>query len=82
MRSTATTGLAVALNISFGAPGQIVGVWIYKSEEASKGYPTGHWTNAALLIFVSAGCIGLHLFYNLRNQRIREHSSPELLWKL
>ncbi len=36
MRSTATTGLAVALNISFGAPGQIVGVWIYKSEEASK----------------------------------------------
>lgn len=82
MRSTATTGLAVALNISFGAPGQIVGVWIYKSEEASKGYPTGHWTNATLLILVSAGCIGLHLLYKSRNQRIREKSSPELLWRL
>ncbi|KAK0461117.1 major facilitator superfamily domain-containing protein [Desarmillaria tabescens] len=82
MRSTATTGLAVALNISFGAPGQIVGVWIYKSEEASKGYPTGHWTNAALLIFVSAGCIGLHLLYKSRNHIIRENNSQEMLWKL
>ncbi|KAK0226071.1 putative MFS transporter [Armillaria fumosa] len=82
MRSTATTGLAVALNISFGAPGQIVGVWIYKGDEASKGYPTGHWTNAALLIFVSAGCIGLHLLYKSRNQRIIGNNSTELLWKL
>ncbi|KAK0195561.1 putative MFS transporter [Armillaria mellea] len=82
MRSTATTGLAVALNISFGAPGQIVGVWIYKGDEASKGYPTGHWTNAALLSFVSAGCIALHLLYKTRNQRIMENNSTELLWKL
>ncbi|KAG7449539.1 putative MFS transporter [Guyanagaster necrorhizus] len=82
MHSTASTGLAVALNISFGAPGQIVGVWIYKGEEASKGYPTGHWTNAALLILVSAGCIGLHLLYHSRNQRIEENDSPEMLWKL
>ncbi|KAK0212692.1 major facilitator superfamily domain-containing protein [Desarmillaria ectypa] len=81
-RSTATTGLAVALNISFGAPGQIVGVWIYKGEEASKGYPTGHWTNAALLIFASAGCTGLHLFYKSRNRRISENGSQEMLWKL
>ncbi|KKK15221.1 putative MFS transporter [Aspergillus ochraceoroseus] len=37
MRSTPGTGLAIALNVSFGAPGQIVGVWIYKSNEAKKG---------------------------------------------
>jgi hypothetical protein len=46
LHSTAAVGLANALNISWGAPGQIVGVWIYKSTEATKGYPTGHceWT--------------------------------------
>ncbi|KAF7181511.1 hypothetical protein CNMCM7691_000729 [Aspergillus felis] len=51
LRSTAGTGLAIALNVSFGAPGQIVGVWIYKADEAKRGYPTGHWTNAGLLLF-------------------------------
>jgi len=43
MHSTAAAGLAIALNISFGAPGQIAGVWIYTAGEAKKGYPTGHW---------------------------------------
>lgn len=42
LHSTAAVGLAIALNISWGAPGQIVGVWIYKANEAKKGYPTGH----------------------------------------
>ncbi|KAA8650079.1 putative MFS transporter [Aspergillus tanneri] len=69
LRSTAGTGLAIALNISFGAPGQIVGVWIYKSNEAKKGYPTGHWTNAALLLFVCVGCLALRLYYGWRTQR-------------
>ncbi|OQD73687.1 hypothetical protein PENDEC_c014G05993 [Penicillium decumbens] len=67
LRSTAGAGLAIALNVSFGAPGQIVGVWIYKSDEAKKGYPTGHWTNAALLLFVAAGCVLLRLYYGWRN---------------
>ncbi|KGO73684.1 Major facilitator superfamily domain, general substrate transporter [Penicillium italicum] len=53
LRSTAGIGLAIAMNISFGAPGQIVGVWIYKSDQAKKGFPTGHWTNAALLLLAS-----------------------------
>lgn len=68
IHSTAGAGLAIALNISFGAPGQIVGVWIYKAEEAENGYPTGHWTNAALLLFVCVGCVLLHLYYVLRNR--------------
>ncbi|KAF2993409.1 hypothetical protein E8E13_002198 [Curvularia kusanoi] len=42
LHSTAAVGLAIALNISWGAPGQIVGVWIYKADEAKTGYPTGH----------------------------------------
>ncbi|KAF9892343.1 hypothetical protein FE257_002120 [Aspergillus nanangensis] len=71
LRSTAGTGLAIALNVSVGAPGQIVGVWIYKSNEAKQGYPTGHWTNAALLLFVCAGCVLLRLYYGLRNRGIK-----------
>jgi hypothetical protein len=35
--STSAAGLAIALNVSFGAPGQIAGVWIYKADEASRG---------------------------------------------
>ncbi|KAL4930423.1 major facilitator superfamily domain-containing protein [Aspergillus undulatus] len=69
LHSTAGAGLAIALNISFGAPGQIVGVWIYKSNEAERGYPTGHWTNAALLLFVTVGCILLQLYYAMMNRR-------------
>jgi hypothetical protein len=69
LRSTSGAGLAIALNVSFGAPGQIVGVWIYKSDEAKKGYPTGHWTNAALLLFVTTGCVLLRLYYGWRNSR-------------
>ncbi|KAL2832421.1 major facilitator superfamily domain-containing protein [Aspergillus cavernicola] len=70
IRSTAGTGLAIALNVSFGAPGQIVGVWIYKSNEAERGYPTGHWTNAALLLLVTVGCILLRLYYGWLNGKL------------
>lgn len=69
--STASIGLAIAINISFGAPGQIVGVWIYKANEKADGYPTGHWTNAGLLFFVAAGCIALVLYYQMLNRRLR-----------
>ncbi|CAG7918016.1 unnamed protein product [Penicillium olsonii] len=69
LRSTAGIGLAIAMNISFGAPGQIVGVWIYKSDQAKQGFPTGHWTNAALLLLVSSVCITLRLYYGWLNRK-------------
>ncbi|RWA12747.1 hypothetical protein EKO27_g2397 [Xylaria grammica] len=69
--STASVGMAIALNIGLGgAPGQIVGVFIYKSDEAKRGYPTGHWTNAALLFLVAAGAVILRFYYAWRNKRI------------
>jgi hypothetical protein len=71
IHSTTAAGLAIALNISFGAPGQIVGVWIYKAEEKKKGYPTGHGTNAGLLFMVSIGCLGLLAYYRRLNKGIR-----------
>jgi hypothetical protein len=70
--STASVGLAIAINISFGAPGQIVGVWIYKADEKARGYPTGHWTNAALLFAVAAGCLLLVWYYRMLNRRMGE----------
>ena len=69
--STGAVGLAIALNISVGAPGQITGVWIYKADEAKRGYPTGHWVNAGLLFFVAVGSLALMGYYRLLNGRIR-----------
>lgn len=71
--NTASIGLAIALNIGLGgAPGQILGTWIYKADEAKIGYPTGHWTNAGLLFFVAIGCIMLRVFYGRQNRRLLE----------
>ncbi|KAI0523744.1 MFS general substrate transporter [Xylaria bambusicola] len=77
MFSTASIGLAVALNVSIGAGlGQIPGVWIYKADEAARGYPTGHGVNAAMLFFVAIGAVCLRLFYGARNKQI-VRSAPE-----
>ncbi|KAJ7607479.1 major facilitator superfamily domain-containing protein, partial [Roridomyces roridus] len=69
--TTSAAGLAIALNISFGAPGQIVGVWIHKANEAKRGYPTGHWMNAGLLLFVAVGCVLLWVYYRRLNRAMR-----------
>ncbi|TPX15231.1 uncharacterized protein E0L32_004508 [Thyridium curvatum] len=70
--STGSVGLAIALNVGLGgAPGQIVGVWIYRPDEAARGYPTGHWVNAALLFMVAAGAVLLRVYYGRRNRAIR-----------
>lgn len=69
MFNTAATGLAIALNVSFGAPGQIAGVWIYKADEKAKGYPTGHFVNAGLLFFVATGGLALRFYYRMLNRR-------------
>ena len=53
-----------------GTPGQIVGVFIYKSNEAKRGYPTGHWTNAALLFAVGVCAVVLRIYYAWRNRKI------------
>ncbi|KAI1823956.1 MFS general substrate transporter [Xylaria intraflava] len=78
MWSTASIGLAVALNVSIGAGlGQIPGVWIYKSSEAKRGYPTGHGVNAAMLFFVAIGAIGLRIYYGRKNKRVMGSASGD-----
>ncbi|RWA12994.1 hypothetical protein EKO27_g2118 [Xylaria grammica] len=77
MWSTASIGLAVALNVSIGAGlGQIPGVWIYKAEEAKLGYPTGHGVNAAMLFFVAIGALCLRYYYGAKNKKATR-SAPE-----
>lgn len=97
--STASVGLAIALNIGKaspellpnpydclliieytglgGAPGQILGVWIYKADEAELGYPTGHWTNAGLLFFSAMGCVLLRIYYGRLNAQLRRNDRTE-----
>lgn len=83
--STAAVGLALGLNVGFGAGiGQIPGVWIYKAEEKEAGYPTGHWTNAAMLFAVAVGGILMRIFYGYKNRKlVRESGGQEVrLFKL
>lgn len=76
--STGATGLAIAINVSIGGGlGQIPGVWIYKNSEKDRGYPTGHWTNASLLLFVAAMSLGLRIWYGKQNKRLEAQSHEE-----
>lgn len=71
-------GLAIAINVSVGAGlGQIPGVWIYKAEERSQGFPTGHWVNAAMLLMVATGAVGLRFMYAYRNRKLLRKSAGE-----
>ncbi|KAF7373726.1 MFS domain-containing protein [Mycena sanguinolenta] len=79
--TTSAAGLVIALNISFGAPGQIVGVWIYKADEVAKGYPTGHWTNCALLLFAAAVSFALTMYYRRLNAAMLREGSQQRLYR-
>ncbi|RDA90292.1 hypothetical protein CP533_1496 [Ophiocordyceps camponoti-saundersi (nom. inval.)] len=68
--STSSAGLAIAMNVSTGSLAQIVGIFIYKGEEASIGYPTGHWTNAGFLLLVATLSLALRAYYSRENKRL------------
>jgi hypothetical protein len=83
--STASVGLAVAINVSLGAGfGQIGSVWIYKDAEKKRGYPSGHWTNAAMLLFMAVTSLLLRFYYVQQNKRILREANgmPARLFKL
>jgi predicted MFS family arabinose efflux permease len=82
LHSTSAQGIALALNISFGAPGQIAGVWIYKASEASRGYPTGHWINGALLLMGAVLTTALVWLYTMRNRKLDRAMSTAPRWSL
>ncbi|KFY81181.1 hypothetical protein V499_00007 [Pseudogymnoascus sp. VKM F-103] len=82
LHSTSAQGLALALNISFGSPGQITGVWIYKDSEKGIGYPTGHWVNGGLLLLGAALTSLLMLLYTRRNRKIEKGLNSGPKWAL
>ncbi|EIN14540.1 MFS general substrate transporter [Punctularia strigosozonata HHB-11173 SS5] len=81
LRGTTSVTLGVPLNISAGAIGQIVGVWIYKSNE-KPAFKTGNYTNFAFLLMTSALCGVLTVQYRRRNQEIIRNGSDQRLWVL
>ena len=69
--STSSTGLAVALNVTLGGgPGLLLGVWIYKPEDAKGGYRTGNWLNAAFMLGIVVVSVGLRIWYASVNRRV------------
>lgn len=50
--------------------GQMPGVWIYKADEASRGYPTGHGVNCAMCFFVAIGALALRYYYGRKNKAL------------
>ncbi|QRV93519.1 major facilitator superfamily transporter [Ceratobasidium sp. AG-Ba] len=69
IRGAGAIGLAIAINVSMGGMGQIIGVWIYKANE-KPGYFTGHMTNFAILLMGSLVVLGLRIYYTIQNRKI------------
>ncbi|KAK0469985.1 MFS transporter [Desarmillaria tabescens] len=75
LRDTNATTLAIPMYIAFGAMGQLIALFIYKPSEAP-GYPTGHYTNAAVLL-MGAACVELlRIIYKRRNKELDAGQSP------
>ncbi|KIW37758.1 hypothetical protein, variant [Exophiala oligosperma] len=65
----------------FANCGAFAGPWAYKSDEATRGYPTGQITTLSLLCASAAGFVVLRLFYhreNLKKAQLRE-AHPEYI---
>lgn len=69
VRTTTAASLASGLNIAFTGPGQIIGVWIYRTEQAPR-FQVGHAVNAASLFAGAAMATGLWLRYRWLNRRL------------
>lgn len=66
--SLLTIPFAIALHNSCAGIGQIIAQWIWKTNEAGQGYPTGNFVCAACGFFVAAVAAGLRLWYGRMNK--------------
>ena len=69
VRTSTAGSLSTALNIAFSGPGQIVGVWIYRKQDAPF-YRLGHAINAAFIMSSGLLSLGLMLYYKRLNQKM------------
>ncbi|KAI0015747.1 MFS transporter [Xylariomycetidae sp. FL0641] len=79
--SLLTIPLAIALHNSCAGIGQIIAQWIWRAEEAEKGYPTGNFTCAACNFLVTIVAFGLRLWYGRMNRcEARDSRGEKRVW--
>lgn len=79
VRNTTAGSIASGLNIAFTGPGQIIGVWIYRSQDAPF-YTLGHAINAGFLFLGAILSFGLAWHYHRLNQKLK--GTDEKRWIL
>ncbi|KAL4813153.1 major facilitator superfamily domain-containing protein [Aspergillus spinulosporus] len=77
VRNTTASSLTIALNIAFSGPGQIIGVWIYRAQDAP-AYHLGHAVNAAMSAVAAGLALALTVHYRRMNKKIKGTREP--LW--
>lgn len=76
-RTTTAGALTTALNIALSGPSQIIGVWIYRSQDAPV-YRLGHGVNAGLVMMSAVCSFGLTFYYRKLNAKMA--GTNELRW--
>lgn len=78
-----TVGLAAGMNNAMAGIAYIICVWLWKSSEAKRGYPTGNFTCAACSFAVAIGAIGLRLYYGRMNRlKVPDSTGKPRVWLL
>ncbi|KAI1488535.1 MFS transporter [Biscogniauxia mediterranea] len=67
--SLRTIPFAIAVHNSCAGIGQIIAQWIWKADEAQRGYPTGNFVCASCNLFVAVVAMCLRLWYGRMNKR-------------
>lgn len=75
VRTTTAGSLATGLNIAFTGPGQIIGVWIYRAQDAPF-YRLGHGINAGFLAVGTILSFSLWWHYTRLNRKLVGTSEP------
>ncbi|KAE8136454.1 major facilitator superfamily domain-containing protein [Aspergillus pseudotamarii] len=77
IHTTTARSITTALNISFSGPGQIIGVWIYRAQDAP-AYRLGHGVNAGMSFLAASLAVGLTLYY--RRQNLKMAGTSQTRW--
>jgi hypothetical protein len=75
VRTTTAGSLATGLNIAFTGPGQIIGVWIYRAQDAPF-YRLGHGINAGFLAMGTVLSFSLWWHYTRLNKKLVGTNEP------
>ncbi|EIT77482.1 permease of the major facilitator [Aspergillus oryzae 100-8] len=77
IHTTTARSITTALNISFSGPGQIIGVWIYRAQDAP-AYRLGHGVNAGMSFLAAVLAFCLTLYY--RQQNVKMQGTSQTRW--